>query len=61
MSDNSIQTAIAESEGLIKAGCHGQADVLLPSAVMTAPNAAALQRRIEILRAQRMDYPGARR
>ena len=61
MSENSIQTAIAEAEGLIKAGRHGQADMLLSSAIMTAPNAPALRRRLGILRAQQMDYPGARR
>ena len=61
MSKNSIQTAIAEADGLIKAGRHRQADMLLSSAIMTASNAPALRRRLGILRAQQMDYPGARR
>jgi tetratricopeptide (TPR) repeat protein len=61
MSENSIQTAIAEAEGLIKAGRHGQPDMLLSSDIMTAPNAPALRRRLGILHAQQMDYPGARR
>jgi Flp pilus assembly protein TadD len=61
MSENSIQTVIAEAERLIKAGQHGQADMLLSSAIITAPNAPALRRLLGIFRAQKMDYPGARR
>jgi tetratricopeptide (TPR) repeat protein len=61
MSENSVHVAIAEAERLIKLGRQAEADAMLQDAVRAEPNAPALRRRLGILRAQQMDYPGARR